>query len=185
MGTITNEALAALEQSLRAEERSAATIEKYLCAAREFAAWLGERALDSENAAAWKGALLAAGLCAATVNAKLSALRALLRVLGREDCRVRSLKIQRAAFRDPERELTRREYTRLLNAARTRGHERTALVMETLCACGLRVGELRHITVEAARRGTAEVRIKGKTRMVLLPKKLQRKLLDYAAARGA
>ena len=102
--------------------------------------------------------------------------------LGWEDCRVKSLKIQRKLFRDDRRELTREEYERLLDAAHGLGRERLALLLETICATGIRVSEVKYITVEAARAGRAEVSLKGKLRTILLPGKLCRKLKKYARA---
>ena len=89
------------------------------------------------------------------------------------------MKVQRRAFRDADRELTRQEYVRLLEAARTLGRRRTELLLETICSTGIRVSEVRYITVEAAARGRAEVALKGKVRTILLPAKLCRKLLRY------
>ena len=97
-----------------------------------------------------------------------------------QDCGVRSLKIQRKLFRSSDRELTREEYERLLAAARAEGRMRLALLLETICATGIRVSEVRYITVEAARAGKAEIALKGKIRTILLPGKLCRKLLKYA-----
>ncbi|MDE7042167.1 MAG: tyrosine-type recombinase/integrase [Oscillospiraceae bacterium] len=110
----------------------------------------------------------------------LSAVNRLLKFLGREECRVRSLRIQRRTFREQSRELTRGEYQRLLDAAAGLGRERLALLMETICATGIRVSEVQYITVEAARAGRTEIRLKGKIRTILLPSKLCRKLLKYA-----
>ena len=110
----------------------------------------------------------------------LSAVNRLLKFLGREECRVRSLRIQRRTFREQRRELTRGEYQRLLDAAAGLGRERLALLMETICATGIRVSEVQYITVEAARAGRTEIRLKGKIRTILLPSKLCRKLLKYA-----
>lgn len=161
---------------LRAEERAAATVEKYLYGARTFLAWLGARDINKESTAAWKTALIEEGLSAATVNTRLAALNGLLRFLGREDCRVRFLKVQRRVFRDAGRELTRHEYRRLLEAA----DGVSSLLLETICAVGIRVSELRYITVEAARAGRADIALKGKVRTILLPGKLCRRLLKYA-----
>ena len=93
---------------------------------------------------------------------------------------IKPLRMQRRMFREDRRELTNREYERLVSAAGSLGRERLALVMETVCAAGIRVGEVKYITVEAARSGRAEVRLKGKVRVILLPAKLSRKLLAYA-----
>ena len=101
-------------------------------------------------------------------------------VLGDELLPDLPLKVQRRLFRDAGRELTRQEYERLLAAARARGQERLALLMEAICATGIRVSEVRYITVEAAQRGRTEISLKGKIRTILLPGKLCRKLLKYA-----
>ena len=104
----------------------------------------------------------------------------LFRFLGWEGCRAKFIKVQRRAFRDPGRELTRAEYERLVSAARDRGRESLALLMETICATGIRVSEVAYITVEAAQSGKAEVNLKGKVRTILLQGKLGRKLLKFA-----
>lgn len=165
---------------LREEERSGATVEKYLRALRQFAAWLDGAPVTKAAAAAWKESLLDRGDSPATVNGKLTALDRFLVFRGWEDCRVRHLRLQRRLFRDRRRELTRDEYARLVEAAHGAGRERTALVMETICSTGIRVSELRFVTVEAARSGMAEVSLKGKVRTILIPGRLCRKLLRYA-----
>ncbi|MDE7218156.1 MAG: tyrosine-type recombinase/integrase [Oscillospiraceae bacterium] len=165
---------------LRSEERSAGTIEKYLRDVRAFALWLEHNALTRENAAAWRDALLSQRYAPATVNSMLSAVNRFLQFLGREDCKLKFLRLQRRAFREPRREMTREDYRRLLDAARDSGHRRLELLMETICSTGIRVGEVRCITLEAARQGRTEISLKGKIRTILLPAKLCRKLLKYA-----
>ena len=171
-------------EHLLREERAPSTVENYLRDARAFAVWLDGRALTKELAAAWKEHLLARGRAPATVNAKLSAVNSLFRFLGREECRVKLLRLQRRAFRETSRELTQGEYQRLLSAARGRSRERLELLLETICATGIRVSEVRYVTVEAVRRGRADIALKGKIRTILLPGKLCRKLLKYAKSRG-
>jgi len=111
----------------------------------------------------------------------LSALNSLLAYLDLNDCRVKFLKIQRRLFRDAGRELTKSDYQSLLDAACRLGRERLGLLVETIGATGIRVSEVRYITVEAVRQGKAEVSLKGKIRVILLPGKLCRKLLKFAA----
>ena len=178
--TISSRELSAFSAHLRQEDRSSGTAGKYLHDCTGFALWLGDRALTPEAAAQWREHLLQKGYAPATVNSMLSAVNRLLKFLGREECRVRSLRIQRRTFREQRRELTRGEYQRLLDAAADLGRERLALLMETICATGIRVSEVRYITVEAARAGRTEIRLKGKIRTILLPSKLCRKLLKYA-----
>lgn len=178
--TITNETLSLYAARMKEDERSEATMEKYMRDVSRFAAWLGDRALDRNAVIEWKELLVEQGRSPVTVNAALSAINGLLRLLGREDCRVKFLKVQRQVFRDQARELTREEYRRLVQTARDLGRTRIALIMETICACGIRVSELRAITVEAARRGQAVITLKGKTRRIMLPERLCRRLLKYA-----
>lgn len=165
---------------LRLEEKSTATIEKYLRDLRNFTHWLDGREITKERAAEWKAHLTEQGYAPASVNAMLSALNGLLDFLGLGDCRVKFLKLQRRMFRDDSRDLTRSDYDALTAAARAQGKARLALLMETICATGIRVSELRYITVEAAKDGRAEIALKGKIRVILLPNKLCRKLLKYA-----
>ena len=167
-------------EHLLQEERAPGTVEKYLRDLRSFAAWLDGRAVNKELVVGWKESLLAEGRAPATVNAKLSALNGLLEFLGRGDCRVKFLKIQRRVFRDTARQLNRDEYQRLVDAAHDRGQERLELLLEAICSTGIRVSEVRYLTVEAARRGRADISLKGKIRTILLPGKLCRKLLKYA-----
>lgn len=163
---------------LRREERCEGTVEKYLRDIQAFARWLEGRPVTKEQTAGWKAYLMAAGYAPVTINSMLSAINGLFRFLGWEECRVKFLKVQRRLFRDEGRDLTRPEYVRLLDTARNLGRDRLALLMETICATGIRVSEVR--TVEAARRGRAEIASKGKVRIILLPNKLCRKLLKYA-----
>lgn len=176
---LTAELLDYFAVSLREEERAAGTVDKYRRDLESFAAWLDGRGVNAEAAMAWKEHLLSAGLSPATVNSKLSALNSCFRCLG-WDIRVKFLKLQRRVFRDKRRELRREEYCRLLTAAREAGKARLELLLETICATGIRVSEVQYITVEAAGAGRADVALKGKIRTLLLPGKLCRKLLKYA-----
>ena len=178
--TITKERLAQYNAFLCREERSAGTIEGYLRNLEALAAFLGRKELNKERLLAWKEALQAQGLKPATINAKLAAVGSFLRFMGWQDCQVKFLKVQRRVFRERERELTRQEYDKLLETAKRQGRNRLALLLETICATGVRVSEVQYITVEAARMGRAEVDLKGKIRTILLPNKLCRKLLKYA-----
>lgn len=177
---LTSNHIAAFERYLRQEERAAATIEKYLRNLQEFTVFLAGAPVSRESAANWKESLLSSGLAPVTINSKLSALNSLFRFLGWEECRVKFLRIQRRTFREQNRELTRGEYLRLLDAARSLGRTQLELLMETICSTGIRVSEVRYITVEAAQKGQAVIQLKGKIRTILLPGKLCRKLLKFA-----
>lgn len=176
---LTAEQITAYGCWLRQEERASGTMEKYLRDIRNFFAWLDGRAVTKEIVTEWKEQLQTEK-AASTVNGALAALNGLFRFLGWEDCRVRFLKVQRRLFRDSKRELTRNDYERLITTARERGQDRLALLMETICATGIRVSEVQYITVEAAQQGRTEISLKGKIRTIILPAKLCRKLLKYA-----
>lgn len=165
---------------LRAEERSAGTIENYVRHIRAFAAWLAGGAVTKEAAAGWKAYLVTAGYAPATINAMLGSLNRFLAFMDWREYQVKTLRLQRRLFRDDSRELTRAEYDRLLAAAHAQGRERMALLMETICATGIRVSEVRYLTVEAVQKGRAEIALKGKIRTILIPSKLRKKLLKYA-----
>ncbi len=177
---LTAEHMTAYVDWLKEEERTQATIEKYLHDMRAFMRWLHGRAVTKELVLGWKQELLSAHRAPSTINASLSALNGLFRFLGWEGFRARFLKVQRRMFRDPSRELTREDYSRLVAAARRLKRERLALLIETICATGIRVSEVKYITVEAVNRGRAEVIMKGKIRVILIPSKLCHKLRKYA-----
>lgn len=177
---LTGQDITAYANYLRSEERAGATVEKYQRDVNAFAVWLAGRPVDRELAAQWREYLLAEGLSPSTVNAKLSAVNSLFRFLGWDECRVKFLRIQRQMFREKARELTRKEYERLLEAARSQRRGRLELLMETICSTGIRVSEVHFITVEAAQAGQAVIHLKGKIRTILLSRKLCVKLLKYA-----
>ena len=182
---LTLEMLEGYREYLYREERAPATIEKYVRDTRSFVLFLDGRPVCKERAIEWRDLLLDNGRTPVTVNAKLSALNGLFRFLGWENCRVRFLKIQRRIFRERSKELTREEYLRLLETAQNTGQERLELLMEAICSTGIRVSEVRYLTVEAAQIGQAVIQLKGKIRTILLPRKLCRKLLKFAKKQGA
>ena len=176
----TEKEFRAFAAHLRSAGRSPGTVSKYLRDVRAFLSWLDSRPLDPGAASGWRDHLLDQGRAPVTINSMLSALNRFLRFLGREDCRTGFLRIQRRTFRAQSKELTRTEYQKLLETAQAQGRQRLALLMETICSTGIRVSEVRYITVEAARHGRAEICLKGKIRTILLPARLCRKLLKYA-----
>ena len=112
-----------------------------------------------------------------SINSMLASVNSLLRFLGWEDCRVRYLRTQKKMYCPEEKELTMEEYLRLLEA--TRQNSRLFLILETICSTGIRVSELRYFTVEAVSSGEITVQCKNKTRSILVPGKLRKKLLNY------
>ena len=178
--TLTPLQLQTYAQQLRLEEKSPATVEKYLRDLHAFSVWADGREINKELTAEWKAHLVSQDYAPTTVNAMLSALNSLLEFLDLRECRVKFLKIQRRLFRDADRELTKDDYLRLLNTAHKLGRERLGLLVETIGATGIRVSEVAYITVEAVQQGKAEIALKGKIRTILLPGKLCRKLRKYA-----
>lgn len=177
--TITRADIDSYCLSLAAEERASGTIEKYRRDIVSFTLFLDGRSVTKEIARDWKAYLQDRGYAPRTINTMLSALNSFFRFVG-WDIKLKFLKIQHQLFRDPARELSRAEYDRLIVTARESGQKRLALIMETLCATGIRISELRYITVEAAKKGRTTIALKGKIRTILLPTKLCRKLVKYA-----
>ena len=178
---MTDERITEYLKALENEERAAATVEKYRRALLSFAAFLSGAAVTPEMIRLWKDDLRAKNYAPSTINTYLAALNGFFHFCGWADCCARFLKIQRRLFRDSKQELTRAEYERLVAAAEAAGDRGLALLMETICSTGIRVSEVQYITVEAAKNGKTEIALKGKIRTILLPSKLCRKLLKYAA----
>ena len=181
--TSTVEKIREFSRYLREEERETATIDKYSRDVKDFFIWLKDREISRERIAEWKQHLRRVGRKPVTINGKLSALNKFFSFLGRNDCRIKYLKIQRRLFRSTEKQLSKQEYIQLLETAHSLGRERLALLMETICATGIRVSEVKYITAEAIRAGRTEIALKGKIRTILLPGKLCRKLKKYAGKR--
>lgn len=165
------------------DEKSKATIEKYTRDLESFCRFAHGMAVTKELVIGYKQYLVER-YAPASVNSMLAAINRFFREQGWYDCIVKALKIQRQSFREKERELTKEEYYRLLRAAKQRGNTRLYLLMQTICSTGIRVSEVRFITVEVVRRGRAVVSLKGKTRQVLLPSALCRELKSYAKEKG-
>lgn len=164
------------------EEKSPATMEKYLRDVQAFQAFAKKREVTKEVVQNWKETLVKGSYAASSVNSMLASLNSLLNFLGWEECKVKSLKIQRQSYCSEEKELTKEEYLRLLKAAER--HPQLKLVMETICGTGIRVSELRFFTVDAVRRGKIQISCKSKIRTILIPGKLRKMLLDYGKHQG-
>ena len=177
---LTNNQFDLFRQHLKQDEREQSTIEKYLRDLRLFAAWLSGRAVTAEIISDWKRYLNTKSYKPETINSKLSSLNKFFKFIQWPEYRAKYLKIQRKMFRSPERELTKGEYLRLLETADTLGKVRLGLLIETICATGIRVSEVKYITMEAVQAGCTDIALKGKIRTILLPQKLCRKLKKYA-----
>ncbi|MCI5649231.1 MAG: tyrosine-type recombinase/integrase [Fusicatenibacter sp.] len=178
------ENLKAYEQSLLEEEKSPATCRKYLGDLQRFCATLdASGTVTKEIVIRYKQTLLCR-YAETTVNGILASLNGFFRRMGWYDCTIKSLKVQKEAFRSKKKELTKKEYYRLLEAAKSQKNKRLYLLMQTICSTRIRISELPFITVESLESGYARVRMKGKSRTVLLPAPLRRQLRLYSKERN-
>ena len=168
---------------LHEQERSAHTISKYAHDLTALLAYLHGEPLTKTALIGWKTQLVDA-LAPASVNSMPVAVNGYLAFMGWPELKIKLLKIQKAVFLDESKELTREEYTRLVCAAKMQQNERLALVIQTICATGIRVSELQFITVEAVQCGRAEISNKGKLRIVFLPTALCKLLAAYLRKQG-
>ena len=175
---LTENHLQSFEQNLYTEEKSAATIGKYLRDVRAFFTYTGAQAITKEIVVAFKNRLVEQNYAVGSINSMLASLNSLFNFLGWQDCKVRNIRQQRQTYCAEDKELTKDEYMRLLKAAENQ--PQLCLIMKTICGTGIRVSELQYFTVEAVRRGEVTIRCKGKTRTVLLPGPLKKLLLQWA-----
>lgn len=170
---------------LTEEERSKATIEKYQRDMKKFQRFLGEGVtITKEKVLEYKDQLLKR-YSVNSVNSMLAALNQYLQYIGAYTLKVKRIKIQQTAFRNEEKEMTEQEYKCMVNKAYQKGNRRLALIMETVCATGIRISELKYFTMEAVKEGNQiQIYNKGKVRVILLPDKLRKKLLCYIGEKG-
>lgn len=181
---ITVENIKDFRRFLVEEEKSNATIEKYMRDVRTFTSFISEEEITKESVIAYKNMLINDGYAPRSINSMLASLNSLFSFLGWLDLKVKSIKLQRQIYCSEDKELTKAEYMRLVNTARQKGNERLCLLLQTICGTGIRVSELQFITVEAVKYGETMVSLKGKTRSVFIVKELKKKLLRYAAEQG-
>ena len=168
---------------LRNEERSVATIEKYMRDVRFFASFVCDAEIDKQKVLDYKGKL-GETYAVSSANSMIAAMNCFLRFCGWHDLCVKQFKMQRQVYCSEEKELTRAEYIRLLEAANAKHNERLNLIIQTICGTGIRVSELQYITVEALHNGEAIVNCKGKNRRVFIVPELKKKLLRYVKEQG-
>lgn len=175
--------LARFAQFLHEEERAAQTIRKYVRELGNFFGFLDGRMLDKEAVIAYRDALIER-FQPQTVNGKLCAVNAYLRFCGRNESCVRLLRVQHSSFVEEKKLLHNTEYQSLIAEAEREHNERLSLLIQTIGETGVRVSELRYITVEAAQRQEAHIELKGKHRILILTETLCVKLQAYARNRN-
>lgn len=179
---IQETAICRFGRELFKQERAKKTIERYQHQLRAFAQWTEGRTVTKELTVRYKQWLMER-YSPASVNVTLAALNGFFKFMGWQECRVRPVRVQRRHYVEPSRELSREEYYRLLKTARQKGNMRLFHLLETICSTGIRVSELRFITVQAVKRGRADICNKGKYRTILIPRKLCEKLQEYCRER--
>ena len=163
-------------------EKSPITVQKYCRDTQRFLRFLNGQKLTKENTVAYKTYLLQQGYCVSSVNSMLASVNAYLLFLEKPQFRVKFVRTQRKVYTPAERELTREEYLRLLQASAR--YPKLNLVLQTICGTGIRVSELSYFTVEAVHTGEVCVRCKNKSRVILIPGALRKRLLKFAKGSG-
>ncbi len=181
---ITVEIIRDFRRFLVEEEKSTATIEKYMRDVRAFTSFISGEEITKDRVIAYKNTLINENYAPRSINSMLASLNSLFSFLDWLDLKVKAIKLQRQIYCSEDKELTKEEYKRLVNTANRKGNERLCLLLQTICGTGIRVSELQFITVEAAKYGEATVSLKGKIRSVFIVKELKKKLLRYAAEQG-
>ena len=169
---------------LKSEEKSENTVDKYIRDVSAFFTFCGRKEITKETVIAYKNKLISDNYAVRSINSMLASINSLFAFLGWAELKVKSIKLQRQIYCPEEKELTKAEYIHLVNTAKQKHNKRLSLILQTICATGIRVSELQFITVEAVKWGEATVSLKGKTRTVFIVKELKQKLLRYAAEQG-
>lgn len=165
------------------EEKSEVTVEKYIRDIQAFYKWLNKRELTKQTVLEYKNELINE-YAPTSVNSAIAALNGFFAYNEWYGLRMKSLKLQRALFCKSEKELTKQEYDKLLKAATDKKNERLNLIMQTICSTGIRVSELRYVTVDAVKQGQTQVKLKGKIRVVIFTKELCKILKRYVREQG-
>ncbi|MBQ8536044.1 MAG: tyrosine-type recombinase/integrase [Clostridia bacterium] len=180
---LIQQCLVEFKKHLISLECSQHTVDKYLRDIRRLAEIVGNELSQMEQLLSFKQELHKRGYAVRSINSILSAVNHFTRVFGHPEWKLRFLKVQRSTFANGQKEIARRDYERLVKTAEERGDERLSLLLQTLCATGIRVSELRAITVESLRTGMVEIYSKAKIRVILIPRSLCVKLQAYCASR--
>lgn len=178
---LTAEILEDFSNYLIREEKSVATVEKYTRDVHYFWEFLqvtNAVVITKDCVLSYKEYLVKKNYAIRSINSMLASINSLLDFMGLSDCKVKSIRLQQQIYCAEEKELTKAEYQRLLVAAER--DRQLYLVMQTICSTGIRVSELQFFTVDAIKKGEIFVNCKGKTRMILIPRRLRKILLDYA-----
>ncbi len=177
---ITEQILEKYKEHLEAEEKSQATVNKYICDLKKLMAYAGGQEITKKLMLAFKEDLrVNKNYKLSSINSFLIAANRLFDYLEWYELRVKIYRIQKEVFASADKDISKEEYKKLVRAALKKGKKRLAMIIQTLCSMGIRISELSSITAESVLKGTVEIYCKGKQRTVLVPKKLQKLLLQY------
>ena len=179
---ITQDRISEYALYLKNEERAEGTVKKYIRDVKAFANFLNGGLITKEAALTWKVELKETH-AVTSVNSMLAAVNGFF-AFCKVHIRLKPYKIQRQMFLSYKKDLSKEEYERLLQTANSSKNEQLFYIIQTLCATGIRVGELQFITVESLQEGQAVVMNKAKTRTVFLPGDLQKSLVQYIKRRN-
>ena len=107
---ITAKMIAGFREHLILEERSVATIQKYIRDVKAFMAYAQNSAITKETVIAYKK-YLQENYAVRSVNSMLASINSFFSLFGWNDLKVKSLKLQQQVFCPEEKELTKEEYT--------------------------------------------------------------------------
>lgn len=175
---INNQLIDSYVEYLYNEEKSTATVEKYRRDIKAFTQFAERKNVTKELMISYKQSLINQGYAVRSINSMLASLNSFLKYCGWTECKIKNIRQQRKIYCAEEKELSRAEYVRLLEAAKDQ--PKLNLLIKTICGTGIRVSELQFFTVENINRGEILINCKGKTRTILIPSKLQRILLQYS-----
>jgi len=182
---IKEKMLGRYEAYLKSGEKSKATVKKYLCDVRKLMDYAGGKEIDKELVLAYKDKLLTRDdYKVSSINSYLAAANSFFEYMGWFDLRVKSYRMQRETFCPENKYLSKEEYYRLVKTAKETGKVRLAMILQTICAMGIRVSELKAVTVEAVRNNSVNIYNKGKIRTVFFPDELRKELLYYIGRNG-
>lgn len=175
---LSAEKITSFKNHLIIEEKSIMTVEKYIHDIKFFAEFVGKIKISKDVVLNYKQELINKNYAIRSINSMLASLNSFFTFLGWIDCKVKSLKLQKQIYCEEQKELTKGEYFRLIEASKN--NSRLCMIIQTICGTGIRVSELQYFTVEAVKSGTVIVSCKNKTRNIIVPSKLRKLLLNYA-----
>ena len=177
---ITEQLINQFREYLKYEEKSNATIEKYIRDIKKLMDFAGGREITKKLMLEYKENLrINQNYKLSSINSFLIAANRLFGYLEWYGLGVWTYRIQKEAFVSKKRNLSIYEYKKLVLAVRRKGNKRLEMIIQTLCSMGIRISELSYITVESVETGEVNIYGKRKQRKALIPEKLQKQLKQY------